>query len=62
MKVVLEIDEAYSGVLTITAVGSSVVQTRVALTAVELDKCNHLRLGADGRWVSWLEDGERKDE
>lgn len=58
MKVILEIDEAYSGVLTITAVGGSVVQTRVSVTAVDLGKTNHLKLMNDGSWIDWQEDFE----
>ena len=58
MKVILEIDEAYSSVLTITAVGGSVVQTRVSVTAVDLGKTNHLKLRNDGRWIDCQEDFE----
>lgn len=50
MKVILEIDEAYAGVLSITAVGTSYLETRVATHAVDLSKNSHLVLGADGKW------------
>ena len=52
MKVILEIDEAYAGVLTVTAVGTSGWQTRVSTQSVDLSQHNHLTLGADGRWTN----------
>ena len=51
MKVILEIDDKYAGVLSITAVGSEYLQTWVSTTAVDLAKNNLVTLGNDGKWM-----------
>lgn len=51
MKVILEIDDKYAGVLSITAVGSEYWQTWVSTTAVDLTKNNLAMLGSDGKWM-----------
>lgn len=51
MKVILEIDDKYAGVLSITAVGSEYLQTWVSTTAVDLAKNNLVILGNDGKWM-----------
>lgn len=52
MKVILEIDDKYAGVLSVTAVGSNGLTTCVSATAVDLSKSNFLILGNDGKWTS----------
>lgn len=51
MKVILEIDEKYANVLSVTVVGRTAFKTVVATHAVDLSKCNHLILGKDGKFV-----------
>lgn len=58
MKVILEIDDNYANVLTVTAVGCGAFQTVVATHAVDLSKHNHLKLGADGHWINECEGAE----
>lgn len=61
MRVILEIDKAYAGVLTLTAVGTSYLQTLVSTTAVDLSKANHLTINADGKCTHDFQHyGERK--
>lgn len=64
MKAILEIDEKYAGVLSVTAIGTSYLQTYVTTTAVDLSNHNHLTIGADGKWIhSWEEeDGDSTDD
>lgn len=57
-RVIIDLDEAYAGVLSITAVSSSEFQTRVSATAADVTKHNHLVLGADGRWAIDKMDGD----
>ncbi len=59
-KVILEIDDLYTGILSITAVATSVLETRVSTTAVNVLESNHFKLGANGKWTSEgsLEDGK----
>lgn len=52
MKVILEIDDRYAGVLSITAIGSEGMQTWVSTQAVDLSKSNLLLLGNDGKWTN----------
>ena len=57
--VTVEIDCEYAGVLTLTAIGTSVWQTKVSTTAVDLSKCCHISLGEDGKWIQHpTKDGE----
>lgn len=49
-KIILEINDNYSKILTLTAVGSDVFQTRVSTRSVDLSKCTHLLLREDGDW------------
>ena len=59
MKVILEIDDRYADVLSITAVGTSTVTTWVTTHAVALKTHNHLVLDADGKWTGMRsEDGK----
>lgn len=51
MKVILEIDEKYAGVLSITAIGTENFRTWVSAYAVALAKNNLLILGNDGKWT-----------
>lgn len=60
MKVVIEIDEKYGNVLTATAVGTSGFTTWVCNGAIDLSKTNHVRIGADGKWVEWMEEDDGK--
>lgn len=53
MTVILEIDEKYANVLTVTAVGCTAFQTVVATHAVDLSKCNHLILDKNGKFTDW---------
>ena len=58
-RVIVEIDSNYDGVLALTAIGSSVWQTYVAATAVDLSKCCHVSVGADGKWIQHpMKDGD----
>ena len=50
MRLIVEIDERYSGALTLSAVGSSAWQTYITTTAVDLSKYNHISVGEDGKW------------
>ena len=50
MRLIVEIDERYGGVLTLSAVGSRAWQTYVSTTAVDLSKHNHISVGEDGKW------------
>lgn len=52
MKVVIELDENYSNILTITAVGCSPLTTRVSTESVNLAEHNYLKLGSDGKWIN----------
>ena len=62
MKVIIELDEKYDEVLTVTAIGSTGFTTWVSTQSVELAKHNHLVLGSDGKWTNEFRDcGERKD-
>ena len=58
MRVIIDLDEAYAGVLSVTAVASSQFQTRVSATAIDLTKHNHLVLDADGVWTRDEMDGD----
>ena len=60
MKVILEIDDRYAGVLSITAVGSVGMQTWVSATAADLSKSNLLMLGNDGKWTNAKVDEDGK--
>jgi hypothetical protein len=51
-KVILEIDDLYTGVLSITAIASNALEMRVSTTAVNLLEYNHFKLGADGKWTT----------
>lgn len=61
MKVILEIDDKYAGVLSVTAVGCAVFQTVVATHAFDLSKCNHFILGKDGKFVGCEVDEDGKN-
>ena len=60
MKVILEIDDNYSGALSITAIKADVLETRISATVVSLSACNNLILKKDGTWEKcWrAEDGK----
>ena len=53
-KLIIEIDEKYGGVLSITAVGINHFETCVSTKAIDLSKCNFLAIGEDGKWTSEL--------
>ena len=59
-KVVIEIDEKYGNVLTATAVGTSAFTTWVTNGAIDLSKTNRVKIGADGKWLEWMEDDDGK--
>lgn len=56
MKVILEIDDNYSGALSVTAIKSDVLETRISATVVSLSACNNLILKKDGTWEKVLEE------
>lgn len=59
MKVILEIDDKYASVLSITAVGTSTFTTYVTTHAVSLQNHNHIVLDEDGQWTDRrAEDGK----
>ena len=59
MKVILEIDDKYANVLSITAVGTSPFTTYVTTHAVALENHNHVVLNEDGMWMERrTEDGK----
>lgn len=53
MKVILEIDDKYASVLTITVVGTSPATTYVSTQAVALQEHNHVVVDKDGKWTAW---------
>lgn len=55
-KLIIEIDEKYGSVLSITAVGSSYLETCVATKVIDLSKCNFLSIGEDGKWTEELKE------
>jgi hypothetical protein len=52
MKVILEINDKFSGCLSLTAIGNTAFQTFVSAQVVDLSQHNHLKLGADGKWMN----------
>jgi hypothetical protein len=50
--VILEIDDLYTGILSVTAVASNALETRVSTTVVNLLESNHFKLGLDGKWTA----------
>lgn len=50
MKVILEIHDNYSGALSVTAIKSDVLETRISATVISLLHCNSLVLKEDGTW------------
>lgn len=65
-KVFIELDEKYSGALSITAIGSTGLTTHMSTQGVDLAMHNHLVLGSDGKWTNTFCPigelyGERKD-
>lgn len=58
MKVILEIDDKYANVLSLTAVGCSPLTAFVSTQVVDLSEHNHLVLGNDGKWTN----GRPEDE
>lgn len=52
LKVIIELDEKYSGALSVTAIGSTGLTTHMSTQGVDLAKHNHLVLGSDGRWTN----------
>ena len=50
MRVILEIDEKYANVLSVTLVGCAAFQTVVTTHAVDLSKCNHLIVDENGKF------------
>lgn len=49
MKVLLDINEKYAAVLTVTAMGHRVDGMDATVTAVDLKKVNHIRIDANGK-------------
>lgn len=56
MKVILEIDDKYAGALSVTAIKSDVLETRISATVISLSDCNNATLEKDGTWVKSLEE------
>lgn len=52
MKVILEIDDKYATVLSITAVGVNVGCTDVSTWAVDITKHNHITLDENAHWTN----------
>ena len=59
MKVTIEIDDDYAGALSITAIKSDMIKTRISATVISLSSCNNLELKKDGTWVKSLEEEEK---
>ena len=55
MKVILEIHDNYSGALSVTAIKSDVLQTRISATVISLSDCNNIVLKENGTWEKTLE-------
>ena len=55
-KVTIEIDNTYAGALSVTAIKSDVLETRISATVISLSDCDNLTLGADGTWTKSLEE------
>ena len=51
MRVILDIDERFSAVLSITAILSHGLETSVAVTCVNLKDGQYLSLDNNGHWV-----------
>ena len=50
-RLIIEIDEKYGDVLSITAVGVHALETCVSTKAIDLSKCNFVSIGEDGQWA-----------
>ena len=55
-KLIIEIDEKYGGVLSITAVVINYLETCVSTKAIDLSKCNFLSICEDGKWTAELKE------
>ena len=55
-KIIIEIDEKYGDILSITAVGINYLETCVSTKAIDLSKCNFLSIGEDGKWTAGLKE------
>ena len=51
MKVTIEINNAYAGALSLTAIKSDVLETRISATVFSLSDCDSVELKNDGTWV-----------
>ena len=51
MKVILEIDDKYASVLSVTVVGTSPSTTYVSTHVVALENHNHMVLDENGHWT-----------
>ena len=49
VKVTIEIDDKYAGVLSLTAIGSTVWQIMVTATAVDLSQYNRVSIDENGK-------------
>jgi hypothetical protein len=49
VNVTIEIDDKYAGVLSLTAIGSTVWQTMVTATAVDLSQYNRVSIDENGK-------------
>ena len=58
MKVILEIDDKYASVLTISVVGTSPFTTYVSTQAVALQEHNYVAVDKDGKWTVWRTEDE----
>mgnify|MGYP003295128188 CR=1 FL=1 len=52
MKVILEIDDKYAGVLSITAVGVCGFDTNVSTYAVDITKHNYITVDKNAHWTN----------
>ena len=57
MKVILEIDDNYAGALSVTAIKSDVLETRISATVISLSSCDNLVLKEDGTWEKRKDNG-----
>lgn len=58
MKVILEISDSFADVLSITAIKSVAFNTNVYLTAVELNKGDHIVFGNKGEIINQFFESE----
>ena len=58
MKVILEIDDKYASILSITAVGANYGSTDVSGWVVDITKYNHITVDENAHWTNGRIDNE----